>query len=173
MKKPARWDLDYDVVVAGYGYAGAVSAVTASDSRARTVILEEMAHFGGNSILSGGGIAVAYGPELALHYLRRTCLDTTDDDVLQAFAQGLVELPDMLTGMASPLGFEVKENHRGGVYPFPGSEGLGGLMVSRNEAYQGFPWAKGTRAGGTLFWVVAEHIKSSSKPPHRGAVCGQ
>ncbi len=49
MKEPAHWDLDFDVVIAGYGYAGAVAAITASDAGARTIILEKMAHFGGKS----------------------------------------------------------------------------------------------------------------------------
>ena len=59
MKEPKHWDLDYDVVVAGYGYAGGVSAICATDAGARTIILEKMAHFGGNSILSGGSVTVA------------------------------------------------------------------------------------------------------------------
>ena len=38
MRPPQQWDLDYDVVVAGYGYAGATSAIYASDAGARTAI---------------------------------------------------------------------------------------------------------------------------------------
>ena len=45
--EPARWDLDYEVVVAGYGYAGAISTITASDAGARCLILEKMSHFPG------------------------------------------------------------------------------------------------------------------------------
>ena len=57
MALPDHWDLDYDVVVAGYGYAGGVAAMTAHDAGARVAIFEKMAHFGGNSILSGGSCA--------------------------------------------------------------------------------------------------------------------
>src|SRR5713226_2016630 len=159
MKPPKQWDLNYDVVVAGYGYAGATSAIYASDAGARTAIFEKMAHFGGNSILSGGSVTVADDADLALRYLRRTWLDTTDDEVLQVFARGMAELRGMLTHLAETAGFQVIENRRGGTYPFPGSETIAALHVSRNENYKGFPWATGTKAGGTLFWVVAEHVK--------------
>ena len=43
MRAPQQWDLDHDVVVAGYGYAGGVSAVFATDAGARTLILEKNA----------------------------------------------------------------------------------------------------------------------------------
>ena len=159
MKVPDQWDMEYDVVIAGYGYAGGVSAITASDAGAQTLILEKMAHFGGNSLLSGGAMAVAYDEDKALEYMRRTCLDATDDDVIQVFAHGLVELPEMLTRMAAEVGFQVTEVRRGASYPFPGGDAIGTIHVSRNETYKGFPWAKGTKAGGTLFWVVAEHVQ--------------
>ena len=159
MKEPRHWDMDYDVVVAGYGYAGAVSAIYADADGARTVILEKTPHFGGNSILSGGSVVVADKADRALEYLRRTCLDATDDDVLQVFARGLVDLRTMLAHLAGELGFLVAENRRGGTYPFPGAETIAAINISRNESYKGFPWAKGTKAGGTLFWVVAEHVK--------------
>ena len=31
-------------------------------------------------------------------------------------------------------------------------------MVSRNASYEPFPWTNGTKAGGTLFAVVAENV---------------
>jgi succinate dehydrogenase/fumarate reductase flavoprotein subunit len=159
MKERAHWDLDYDIVVVGYGYAGGVSAITASDAGARVIILEKMVHFGGNSILSGGGCAVADDEQDVLKYLRRTCMDATDDTVLQVFARGMMELPGYLASLAEEMGFETKVEPQRATYPFPGSESIRCTLVSRNEHYQGFPWAKGTKAGGTLFWVVAEHVR--------------
>lgn len=160
MKAPNSWDLDFDVVVAGYGFAGALSAIHASDAGARTVVLEKMAHFGGNSILSGGGVAVADDAEDALQYLRRTCLDTADDDLIRVFAGEMAGLRGMIKTMAAEAGFEnMTDTRRGGTYPFPGSETFANIHVSRNETYTGFSWAKGTKAGGTLFWIVADHVK--------------
>ena len=86
--------MDYDVVVAGYGYAGGIAVTTANDSVAKTIILEKMSHFGGNSTISGGNCVVADAVDEVLKYLRRTCMNTTDDEVLQAFAQGMGEMND-------------------------------------------------------------------------------
>ncbi len=159
MRAPESWDLDYDVVVAGYGYAGAMTAITAHDLGARVVILEKMAHFGGNSILSGGACAVAFEEEAALQYMRRTSGGRVDDEVVQAYARGLVEMPEILRELAEPLGFDVVVDRLGATYPFPGGEKMGAMRITRNEKYRGFSWAKGLKAGGTLFWVVAEQVQ--------------
>ena len=125
MNENITWDMDYDVVVAGYGYAGAMSAMYASDAGARTVIFEKMRHYGGNSILSGGACMVADDAEEAMKYLRRTNLNTTDDEVLQAFAQGMTELEDLLNELAAVVGYKAREDWGGGdPYPFPGAQTL-------------------------------------------------
>ena len=36
-----EWDAEYDVVVAGFGGAGAVSAITAADAGAKVLLLEK------------------------------------------------------------------------------------------------------------------------------------
>lgn len=159
MTVAAAWDAEHDVVVAGYGYAGGMAALTAHDEGADVVLYEKTAHFGGNSILSGGSCAAGENYDAALAYLVRTCGEATDLDILQAFAQGLVALPGLLAAMAGEVGFETVVDRRGGTYPFPGSEQMLAVHVSRNELYKGFPWAKGIRAGGTLFWVLAEQLK--------------
>lgn len=81
MTIPARWDLEYDVVVAGYGFAGGMAAVAAHDEGASVGLFEKMAHFGGNSILSGGSCAAGREYQPTLEYLKRTCADTTDIEV--------------------------------------------------------------------------------------------
>jgi succinate dehydrogenase/fumarate reductase flavoprotein subunit len=153
------WDLDYDVVVGGYGFAGGMAAISANDEGASVALFEKTAHFGGNSILSGGSCAAGqdYAPTLA--YLERTCGDATDHDVLEVFAQGMVELPALLARLAGEVGFETVVDRRGGTYPFPGSDQILAVHVSRNERYKGYPWATGIRAGGTLFWILAEQIQ--------------
>ncbi|MDR1573822.1 MAG: flavocytochrome c [Clostridiales Family XIII bacterium] len=52
---PAEWTEETDVVVVGSGFAGLAAAAEAALAGARTVVLEKMAHFGGNSLISGGG----------------------------------------------------------------------------------------------------------------------
>ena len=152
------WDLEYDVVVAGYGFAGGMAAIAAHDEGASVGLFEKTAHFGGNSILSGGSCAAGQDYKETLAYLERTCAGATDLEVLEAFAQGMVELPGLLAKLAGEAGFETVVDRRGGTYPFPGSDQILAVHVSRNERYKGFPWATGIRAGGTLFWVLAEHV---------------
>ncbi|HEY7067721.1 MAG TPA: FAD-dependent oxidoreductase [Chloroflexota bacterium] len=160
MRAPAHWDLDYDVVVAGYGYAGAMAAMTAHDAGARVALFEKMAHPGGNSILSGGACLVGTDYDATLAYLRRTLADATDPAVVEVYARGMVALPELLQQLAGEVGFDTAVNrHNAGTYPFPGYEQLVAVYVTRNDKYTGFSWAKGTKAGGTLFWVVLRQME--------------
>ena len=49
-----RWDQEADVVVVGYGGAGATAAIAALDAGAEVVILEKRGARGGTTVLSGG-----------------------------------------------------------------------------------------------------------------------
>lgn len=166
MGRPQDFDMEVDVVVAGYGYAGGMTAVAAHDAGAEVVIFEKMSRFGGNSILSGGSCATALDYEGALEYMERSCGDATDQEVLEEFARGMVRLPSLLHSLANEVGFEVVSDHLGGTYPFAGSESLVSMHVTRNEEYVGFPWASGLKAGGTLFWVLAKHVEKRNVPVH-------
>jgi monoamine oxidase len=46
---PAKWDREADVVILGYGGAGACAAITAKDAGADVVIFEKCAQGGGNT----------------------------------------------------------------------------------------------------------------------------
>ena len=54
---PAKWDYEADVVVVGFGGAGASAAIRAKDDGAKVLILEKMPKGleGGNTCVSGGG----------------------------------------------------------------------------------------------------------------------
>lgn len=164
-----NWDLDYDVVIAGYGYAGGWAAIEAHDAGSRVAIFEKMPNFGGNSILSGGGFSYATDYEGALAYLRATCLDATDDDVLQAYAQGMVELGPYIKEFAAEVGFEVVDSRQGATYRFPGHESFATVRVTRNENYKGFSWTNSSTAGATLFWVLHQHVERRNITQHYNA----
>jgi succinate dehydrogenase/fumarate reductase flavoprotein subunit len=53
----------FDVIVIGFGVAGANASIEAHDCRARVLILEKQSTSGGISICAGGGarIAVVFG----------------------------------------------------------------------------------------------------------------
>lgn len=54
-----RWDESVDVVVVGYGYAGAVAAIEACDAGSSVLLVEKMPDPGGISICSGGNVRTA------------------------------------------------------------------------------------------------------------------
>ena len=156
------WDLESDVVIVGYGYAGAVASIAAHDSGARVLLLEKQQRFGGISITSGGGAAVAEDAEMALEYLIRTNLNTTPVEVLRAYAEGLVWLPDYLheLGKINGARFDESGRERGGTYPFPGGETLGSIKVSEIPGFSAYPWLRGLRGGARLFKLVEDNVNA-------------
>jgi flavin-dependent dehydrogenase len=89
----AAFDEACDVVVVGYGFAGAIAAIEASDAGASVLLLEKMKDPGGISICAGGGLRVARRFDEAFDYLRETNAGATPDDVLEVIARGMTTLP--------------------------------------------------------------------------------
>lgn len=69
---PAKWDREADVVILGYGGAGASAAITAKDAGADVVIFEKTAQGGGNTAVSSGGMMIPNNRERAITYLAKT-----------------------------------------------------------------------------------------------------
>lgn len=93
---PSSWDLETDIVVVGYGYAGGIASLEAKDSGAEVLLLEKMSKPGGISICSGGGLRTASNVDSAFAYLKSTCGGLTPDAVLKTMAQGMTEIPDYM-----------------------------------------------------------------------------
>lgn len=58
------WDYESDVVVAGYGVAGASAAIEAARSGAEVLVLERSGDWGGAASMSGGLIYLGGGTPL-------------------------------------------------------------------------------------------------------------
>src|SRR5262245_12515804 len=56
-----RWDREADVVVVGFGCAGACAAIEAAETAAETIVLERAGGGGGTSAMSGGLIYMGGG----------------------------------------------------------------------------------------------------------------
>lgn len=117
---PAHWDDAYDIVVVGYGYAGAIAAIEASDAGRKVLLIEKMPDPGGISVCSGGNVRIADDADKALAYLKATNADTTPDDVLGALAKGMTQVPDYLGKLAAAANATVDSRKSSGNYPFPG-----------------------------------------------------
>src|SRR5580704_13110606 len=83
------FDESYDVVVVGYGFAGAVAAIHAADAGARVLLAEKEPAPGGISICSYGAIRCAHSAGDAFAYLQATNAGRTPEDVLRVVAEGM------------------------------------------------------------------------------------
>jgi succinate dehydrogenase/fumarate reductase flavoprotein subunit len=67
-----RWHLDADVVVLGYGGAGAVAAITAHDAGAAVTVVEKQSRSQRfpNTFMSGGSLVCPSDPEQAIEHMK-------------------------------------------------------------------------------------------------------
>jgi succinate dehydrogenase/fumarate reductase flavoprotein subunit len=157
------WDTSADVVVIGYGYAGAVAAIVAHDYGSRALILEKMEHPGGNSILSGGFFRIADNADKAFPYLRRMCLNTVPDDVIYEFCVGLAKLPGFMRNIVNGDDVEIRERQgTGGTYKFdggPSGEAIGLLAINAQADVEScYPWLKVHGTGWMVFKVMQRAV---------------
>lgn len=68
-----RWDDAAEVLIIGFGGAGAVAAISAHDSGAKVLIVEKMEKGGGNTTISIGGFLSPRDFAGALQYLESLC----------------------------------------------------------------------------------------------------
>ncbi|KPU42559.1 urocanate reductase precursor [Oxobacter pfennigii] len=61
---PTNWDLTYDVIVVGGGFAGLAAAYEAATNGANTLIIDKMPVLGGNSQINGG-VYASYTSKIA------------------------------------------------------------------------------------------------------------
>ncbi len=84
-------NIDTEVLVIGFGGAGAVAAITAHDAGASVVIIEKMDHGGGNTNLSLGGFLCLKDFDRGLLYLESLCnrvFSTLEPEMIYAYARG-------------------------------------------------------------------------------------
>ena len=90
------WADEYDVIVAGYGGAGATAAITAADEGAKVLLAEKApeGQEGGNTKYSGQGIMGTDDADALYKYvqgMRGLFTHTLPDEMIRAFADGAYE----------------------------------------------------------------------------------
>lgn len=100
---------EYDVVIVGFGDAGAAAAIEAADHGAKVLVLD-VAHGGGASALSGGVVYAGGGthlqeragyqdsPDNLFNYLKQEIGDVIEDETLRQFCN---ESPGMIPWLES------------------------------------------------------------------------
>ena len=171
------WDHVTDVVIVGYGYAGAIAAIEAHDAGARALILEKMPYPGGISITSGGNVRTAMSADDAFAYLVATNAGTTPDEVLRALAEGLTEMPAYFEKLAETSGAALDLRQADGNYPLPGTETFGYVSVADVPGFDAaatYPNVSSyvpihRAAGVRLFRVIEDNIAKREIPVWLGA----
>ena len=85
-----KQELETDIVIVGYGGAGATAAITAHDNGARVIILEKMPTGGGNTLVSAGVLIDPAGME-AVQYIERLCFGTTEEEIVKTFVEEAIK----------------------------------------------------------------------------------
>lgn len=153
----------YDVIVVGFGLAGAIAAIAAHDAGAAVLLLEKEAWPGGISICAGGGMRIAEDADAAFAYLKATCAGTTPDAVLMTLAQGAVALPDYVRALAEPLGATTRTVPARANYPLPGYDTWSHIEVDQVPGFDAgldYPHIRveGDVNGKNMFKVAHEHV---------------
>ena len=98
MPETVRKQTGADVLIAGYGPAGASAAIAAHDAGARVIIVESARRGGGNARYSGGFLC-DLPPATAVEHLDALCFGRTDPRVLEVYAAGLHDLGGWLRSL--------------------------------------------------------------------------
>jgi succinate dehydrogenase/fumarate reductase flavoprotein subunit len=162
------WDEQTDVLVAGYGYAGAVAAIEAHDSGADVLLIEKMPDPGGISITSGGNVRTVADVEEGFRHLRALASGTTPDSVLRALAVGMQAMPDYFQKLCSVNGASVNRRQADGNYPYAGTKTFGYVSIERVPDFdpeRTYPFVSSyvpihRAAGVRLFKVIEDNIKA-------------
>lgn len=137
------WSDEVDVVVVGFGIAGACAALEAARAGASVLLLERAAQYGGTSAMAGGhfylgggtavqqAVGVEDSAEEMFKYLMAVSLDP-DEEKVRAFCEDSVEHFDWIEALG--MTFERSLYEKKAVIQ-PGTEGL---MFTGNEKVHPF-----------------------------------
>jgi succinate dehydrogenase/fumarate reductase flavoprotein subunit len=177
LRSSSGFDETFDVVVVGFGHAGAVSAINAADGGARTLLIEKAEVPGGLSICSYGAVRSARDSASAFAYLKATNDGRTPDDVLRALAEGMSGVEAYVRKLAgindalvtTSIEDDARDARRddpnrrrlSGNYPFPGTDTFYHTSVVDVPGFnveEHYPWANGAPNGPKLFKVVHDNV---------------
>jgi len=136
-----KWDAAYDVVVVGYGGAGAVASISAAEEGAKVLLLEKApeGEEGGNTKYAAQIILAPTDREKALTYFKamRGGYDNQSDAIVETIVDGSMATRDWLTAHGAKELFEFVLIE----YPeAPGSDGISAVVIDENKVWTGKFW---------------------------------
>jgi succinate dehydrogenase/fumarate reductase flavoprotein subunit len=154
-------DHEADVIIVGYGGAGAAAAIVASDAGAKVIIVEKSPEGGGNTRYSGGSIRTYLELNKVVDFFETICEGTTERDVVVAFVNESAKNSEWLAtlGAETVVAGETSEGFPirlpGAAFPhIRGAEAIGPRVH-----------VKGSKKGGRNLWEVLSHSVAEKKIP--------
>jgi succinate dehydrogenase/fumarate reductase flavoprotein subunit len=152
-------ELETDILVIGYGGAGAAAAITAHDSGADVIVLEKMPAGGGNTRVSmSSWFCPAEGTESqAIEHIDALCLGRTDRAVIEAYVDAARKNKDWIEslGASSKITRILNVRYPQVTHPswpnFPGSA----AMVNHTVP----PELDGERVGERLWRLLSSNVE--------------
>ena len=163
---PIPWDVDYDVVVIGYGAAGCTAAITAADDGAKVLLVEKApwGREGGDTIFSGQccmGVEAEHVDDLVTYFTSMCDRYTNyDPECFQVMAEGCAENFDWLVSLGAdpePLTQNAGET---------GWRGKGsGYYWNENPHLEGsgfnISWVvDGNESVSPLYWLLHDNVEA-------------
>ena len=131
---PKKWDYEADVVIIGYGGAGASAAIAATDLGADVLLLEKAPVGGGNTGCSGGGMRIPSNLSDAIKHYNALTMGTVDEESIRILAKAIIELPDRLKDWGAELEYFQQQEPD---YPsLPGSKSFYQIVSLARNARQ-------------------------------------
>jgi succinate dehydrogenase/fumarate reductase flavoprotein subunit len=138
--EPVRWDDETEVLIIGFGGAGAVAAITAHDAGARVLIVEKMEKGGGNTNISIGGFLCLNDLPGALQYLESLCSQvfrTVDPEMVRTYAEECMKNREWFERQ----GARTHVYGRAGFPQLPGAESVEKRMITgKNTVEENSLW---------------------------------
>jgi succinate dehydrogenase/fumarate reductase flavoprotein subunit len=109
---PSKWDYEADVVVVGYGGAGAATAITAHDAGVKVLMLEKAPEQfkGGNTKVSGNAVFCPNDIEKAIIYFKAMCgyyTDNLSEEMIHVWAEEMYNTKTWMESLGADL-FDMK-----------------------------------------------------------------
>ena len=118
---PEKWDFEEDVVIVGYGGAGASAAIASHDAGVKAVVLEKAPVGGGNTATAGPGFSVPADVDKGIEYYRALTFGTVDEELIRTLVETIHGIPGWLEKLGSkPRLIKQKPWHPS----LPGSDGF-------------------------------------------------